>query len=66
MDQTDQIVSELKDWVKLRRGNQSMVGRALGVSKQAVSGWIKGLARPSFDTGLKLAVFLKSHRSASK
>ena len=66
MDQTEELMSELRAWVKLRRGNQALVCQALGVSKQSVSGWVKGVATPNFETGLKLMAFLKSHRVVSK
>jgi DNA-binding XRE family transcriptional regulator len=64
MDQTDELLNELRAWASQRRGNQSLVGRALGVSKQSVSCWIKGAARPGLETGLKLMAFLKSHKAA--
>jgi DNA-binding XRE family transcriptional regulator len=63
MDQAEELINELREWVKLRRGNQALVCQALGVSKQSVSGWVKGTARPNLQTGLKLMAFLKSHRN---
>jgi predicted XRE-type DNA-binding protein len=64
MDQTDQLLSELREWVKQRRGNQALVCQALGVSKQSVSGWVKvpPIARPNLETGLKLMAFLKANK----
>jgi predicted XRE-type DNA-binding protein len=62
MDQTDELLIELRAWVKQRRGNQTLICRALGLSKQAVSGWVRGEAKPSLESGLKLIAFFKSHK----
>jgi len=64
MDQTDALLNDLREWVKLRRGNAVLVHETLGVSKQAVTAWVKGRAAPNFETGLKLRAFLKSHKQA--
>jgi len=64
MDQTEELLAELRAWAAQRRGNQALVGKALGVSKQSVSGWITGVARPNLETGLKLMAFLKSHKQS--
>jgi DNA-binding XRE family transcriptional regulator len=64
MDQTEELLKELRAWVKQRRGNQELLRRALGISKQSVSAWVTGESRPSLETGLQLMAFLKSHRSA--
>ena len=66
MDQTEELLNELRAWVAQQRGNQAIVGKAIGVSKQSVSGWVKGDARPNLETGLKLMAFLKSHKVVSK
>jgi DNA-binding XRE family transcriptional regulator len=62
MDQTEELLNELRAWVAQQRGNQAIVGKAIGVSKQSVSGWVKGEARPNLETGLKLMAFLKAAR----
>lgn len=66
MDQTEELLNELRDWCAKRRGNQALVRKALGVSKQSVSVWIKGGARPGLETGLRLQAFLKSVKTGHK
>jgi DNA-binding XRE family transcriptional regulator len=61
MDQTEQLLNELRAWVAQERGNQALLRKAIGVSKQSVSGWVKGSARPNLETGLKLMAFLRAH-----
>jgi|BogFormECP12_OM2_1039638.scaffolds.fasta_scaffold15190_4 DNA-binding XRE family transcriptional regulator len=63
MDQTDELLKELREWVKQRRGNQALIRRALGISKQSVSAWVTGESKPSLETGLQLIAFLKSHKA---
>lgn len=66
MDQTEELLSELRNWCAQRRGNQALVRKALGVSKQSVSVWVKGGARPGLETGLRLQAFLKSVKPGHK
>jgi DNA-binding XRE family transcriptional regulator len=63
IDQTEELLKELREWVKERHGRQALIRETLGVSKQAVSAWVKGRAAPNFETGLKLRAFLKSHKA---
>jgi hypothetical protein len=64
MDQTEELLNELRAWVAQGRGRQALVRKALGLSKQSVSGWVTGDARPSLESGLKLMAFLKSHKAS--
>jgi hypothetical protein len=62
MDKTEQLLNDLREWVKQRRGNQRLVHETLGVSKQAVSSWVQGRGSPNFGIGLRLRAFLDSHK----
>jgi DNA-binding XRE family transcriptional regulator len=64
MDQVEELLNEFRAWVRERRGNQDLARRALGLSKQTISGWVTGDARPSLESGLKLQAFLKAQRIA--
>jgi DNA-binding XRE family transcriptional regulator len=63
MDQTQELLRDLRAWAKQRHGNQALLRETLGVSKQAVSAWVTGRSAPNFETGLKLRAFLKSHKA---
>ena len=39
-----------------------LLARATGVSKQAVSAWVKGDAVPTWQMGIKLEAFLAAQR----
>ena len=56
------LMGELRAWVREERGRQMLLARATGVSKQAVSAWVKGDAVPTWQMGIKLEAFLAAQR----
>lgn len=59
----DTLMAELRAWVSEERGRQILVARAIGASKQTVSGWVKGDSVPRWELGIKLEAFLKAQKS---
>ena len=64
MDQTEELLNELRIWTKQRKGNQKVLRETLGVSKQLVSAWVRGRAVPSLELGFRLKAFLQSHKAS--
>jgi DNA-binding XRE family transcriptional regulator len=58
----DALMAELRAWAREERGRQMILARATGVSKQAVSAWVKGAAVPTWQMGIKIEAFLKAQR----
>jgi predicted XRE-type DNA-binding protein len=60
--ESEKLRVQLKAWCEKEYGRQAQVAEALGVSRAAVTDWIKGNAVPSFDAGMELLKFLRKQK----
>jgi Helix-turn-helix len=56
------LLAELGDWCAEKRGRQTEVARAIGVSPQAVNDWLNGRKRMSGEQALRVQEFLLKAR----
>jgi transcriptional regulator with XRE-family HTH domain len=62
--ESEKLIAQLRAWCQDGYGRQAQVAEALGVSRAAVTDWLKGNAIPGYDTGMALQAFLKKARRA--
>ena len=61
MINTKEIFSKnLEMELKLRNISQEQLGKAIGVSQQSISEWVKGKSLPSLDTFRNLCIALRA------
>jgi DNA-binding XRE family transcriptional regulator len=61
-EETERILAELRAWAEAERGRSAELAQFLGVTRGAVTRWLKGESVPSWEHGLKIAAFLEEQR----
>ena len=63
-EEASKIIQGLKDYVNLSYESEAMIAADVGVSWDALSGWLRGKSKPTFKSLLKVREFLKRQRKS--
>jgi transcriptional regulator with XRE-family HTH domain len=56
----EKLVEELYSWIKAERGRGRRAARAMGISPQQLTNWLRGYRRPSLDGYFAIQRFLEA------
>jgi transcriptional regulator with XRE-family HTH domain len=63
---TETLLTELKEWCDEKRGRQTEVALAMGVSRQIVNFWLKRRSNPTSEQTLAIIAFLENPEAFRK
>ena len=58
------LIRRLREYVNLSYDSEATIAAQIGVSWDALSGWLRGKSRPTFKSLLKVREFLKRQRKS--
>jgi transcriptional regulator with XRE-family HTH domain len=61
LSEVDKLLSRLKIYCDRKYGRRAEVSRKLGVSRQAVTNWLKGRQHPTGEQALAIQQFFEKH-----
>jgi hypothetical protein len=58
-EEAAKLIRRLKDYVNLSYDSEARIAAEMGVSWDALSGWLRGKTKPTFESLLKVRAFLE-------
>jgi DNA-binding XRE family transcriptional regulator len=66
LERTESLISELEAWCSEKRGRQTELAKAIGVTRQAVNFWLTRRSNPTSEQTLAIVAFLENPEAFRK
>jgi DNA-binding XRE family transcriptional regulator len=60
LERTESLIADLEAWCSKKRGRQTELARAIGVTRQAVNFWLTRRSSPTSEQTLAIIEFLEN------
>jgi hypothetical protein len=64
--QTDNLISELKEWADAEHGRKAELSRIFGITRQGISDWFARRSNPTSEQTLSIIAFLEDPKKFRK